>query len=52
MRNTWAFCGPMAMIKEMLSTMPAVKVGRLKTMKNLLRGGCEWAGVCAKQAFN
>jgi hypothetical protein len=28
----------MAMIKEMLSTMPAVKVGRLKTMKNLLRG--------------
>jgi hypothetical protein len=42
----------MAMIKEMLSTMPAVKVGRLKTMTNLLRGVCEWAGVCARQAIN
>jgi hypothetical protein len=32
MRSTCAFCGPIAMISDMLSTMPAVKVGKARVM--------------------
>jgi hypothetical protein len=32
MRKTWAFCGPMAMMSDRLSTMPAAKVGKVMTM--------------------
>ena len=44
MRSTCAFCGPMAMISDMLSTMPAVKVGMARVMGVLGRKSEKGAG--------
>ncbi|MCY1558583.1 hypothetical protein D9M68_955310 [compost metagenome] len=55
MRSTCAFCGPMAMINEMLNTMPAVKVGKARVMASgsgnqrcPLGVAGEWGGVCPR----